>query len=183
MANKIIKLDKNENPFLPPPYLMRNIKKAISKINIYPTDLYDKIIKLISKKFDIPSNRIYLSNGFDEAFDLLIDRFRNKRFVLFLPTFYGFIERLNLKNKKFKIFRLDKNFNIRKKDILSISKNDFVVLANPNNPTGNLFNKGSLESIFKRSGKILIDETYIDFSGSDSYLKYKSEDFWSLSRL
>jgi histidinol-phosphate aminotransferase len=166
----MIRLHLNENPFSLPKKIRREISFGLKNINEYPTGIEDEIIQKISKNFRVKNSNIILTQGIDEAIDRLIGQFKKMRFVIFVPTFDGYISRLEANTQKHKVLKLDQSFRIKEADIQRITKNDFVIIANPNNPTGNLF-EDSIDKIKARCGKLLIDETYFDFSNGKSYLK------------
>ena len=69
---------------------------------------------------------------------------------------------------------LDREFQIDTFEILEkISKRTkLIFICSPNNPTGNLMDKEDIKFILDNfDGLVIIDEAYIDFSRSDSWLK------------
>ncbi len=165
----MIRLNLNENPYIIPKLIREKINLGIRCINEYPSEMEDGVIQKISEKFGVNKLDILLTQGIDEAMDRLIQQFSKMRFVIFNPTFDGYISRLKANNQDYLLLKLDRSFKIRKVDIKLLTKNDFVILANPNNPTGNLF-EDSIDVIRNYCGKLLIDETYFDFSNGKSYL-------------
>lgn len=174
-ANKqnIIDLRFGENPeaFLPS---VKAVKEEAEKINMYPDPKREKLIELIAKKEKINPENIYISNGIDGAINIIFSMFANKdtEIILPAPTFpdYEFAG----KDLGYKIteVQLEKDFSLdMDKTIKSITKNTkFIVIVNPNNPTGNqLVNNKDLEKILSSfKGFVIVDEAYFELTNETS---------------
>jgi histidinol-phosphate/aromatic aminotransferase/cobyric acid decarboxylase-like protein len=90
------------------------------------------------------------------------------RFSIFEPTFFAYKQRLQLSKVRYRIFRLDERFSIPEDTLNLLGKDDFVFLANPNNPTGTVFGEAVIDRLQNQCGKALIDEAYIDFCGQQT---------------
>jgi histidinol-phosphate/aromatic aminotransferase/cobyric acid decarboxylase-like protein len=90
------------------------------------------------------------------------------RFSIFEPTFFAYKERLKLSKSRYQILRLDERFSIPEDTLNRLGKDDFVFLANPNNPTGTVFGEALIDRLQNQCGKALIDEAYIDFCGQQT---------------
>jgi histidinol-phosphate aminotransferase len=154
-------LDANENPF--------------GTLNRYP-DPYQKELKYrISKIKGVPVEKIFLGNGSDEIIDLCFRIFcipgRDKA-LTFTPT-YGMYEVSASVNDVGMIkIPLDTLFQIDYSSLvprLSDERLKLILICSPNNPTGNLMKKSTLERIIGTfSGIVLVDEAYIDFADEKS---------------
>jgi histidinol-phosphate aminotransferase len=154
-------LDANENPF--------------GTLNRYP-DPYQKELKYrISKIKGVPMEKIFLGNGSDEIIDLCFRIFcipgRDKA-LTFTPT-YGMYEVSASVNDVGMIkIPLDTLFQIDYPSLvprLSDERLKLILICSPNNPTGNLMKKSTLERIIGTfSGIVLVDEAYIDFADEKS---------------
>jgi histidinol-phosphate aminotransferase len=85
---------------------------------------------------------------------------------------YGVLAKINdVENIK---VLLDREFQIDTFEILEkmTKRSKLIFICSPNNPTGNLMDKESIKLILDNfDGLVIIDEAYIDFSKSDSWLK------------
>jgi histidinol-phosphate aminotransferase len=156
-------LDANENPY-PSPY------------NRYPDPLQVKVKNKIAPLKGVTPSQIFLGNGSDEPIDLLIRAFcePNQDSILITEPTYGMysvcaaVNAVNVQHVK-----LTPDFDID----LDTFPNTFdastkiIFLCSPNNPTGNLLSKEKITEVLKRFyGIVVIDEAYIDFTGSKSFI-------------
>jgi len=66
----------------------------------------------------------------------------NYALSIFEPTFLGYEARLKLNHAQYQVIRLDEHFEIPEEALSRFGKDDFVMLANPNNPSGTLLRSG-----------------------------------------
>ena len=159
-----LRLDYNELPYNPP-----QIGKEID-YNHYPEEENTDLINIIARFYRLPQSEIAVTHGVDEALDRFIQLFPNNSFVLFTPTFHGFTERLNVNESNTRHYTLSPDFRIAPSDISNLTKNDVVIIASPNNPTGHLFTEEEITQLLEAAHTVLVDETYIDFSSSKGWL-------------
>ena len=163
-GNTGIFMDANENPY--------------GNLNRYP-DPYQKELKsFISKVKGIEEDKIFLGNGSDEIIDLTFRVFCRPgvdKALTFTPT-YGMYEVSASVNDVGVIkVPLNNNFQIdlRKAESQFPDKNlKLVFICSPNNPTANSMHHKDVEYIVANfSGIVLIDEAYIDFSDTPSFIE------------
>ncbi|MBS3993234.1 MAG: histidinol-phosphate transaminase [Bacteroidetes bacterium] len=163
-GNAGVFLDANENPF--------------GELNRYP-DPYQRALKLkLSELKKIPSDQIFIGNGSDEIIDLTFRIFCNPnkdKALTFTPTYgmYDVSAAINaielIKVPLTAEFQIDLNLV---EYFLSDSTLKVIFICSPNNPTANIFEKEKIEYLLKKfNGIIFIDEAYIDFSDSESWIK------------
>ncbi len=165
-------LDANENS------LGSTLEKNFHR---YPDPLQKKLKEKISAIKKISIENIFVGNGSDEAIDLLIRAFCNpsKDNILIFPPTYGMYEvSAEINEIAINKILLTENFQLdtdaAKKGINSNTKIIFV--CSPNNPTGNLLNEKDIEWLLKSfDGIIVVDEAYIDFAGTPSWIKRLNE--------
>lgn len=145
--------------------------------NRYP-DPYQKALKArIAEIKEVNPAQIFLGNGSDEAIDLLIRlvcKPGQDQILAFGPTYGMYEVSANLNDVELRQVGLDENFqlNINKLQGQIYSETKIVFICSPNNPSGNLINRQSIEYIVKSfSGLVVIDEAYIDFSSEESWTK------------
>ncbi|MCX7592407.1 MAG: histidinol-phosphate aminotransferase family protein [Fischerella sp.] len=174
----MIRLDLNENPYPLPACVREAIYSAIDDCSRYPFGLENGIIQKIANKFSVADSNVLLTQGIDEAVDRLIQQFHQMRFVIFNPTFDAYIWRIKVNHQDHCIMSLDDSFRINESSIKHITPKDFVILANPNNPTGHIFDDDTIQKVMQRCGKLLIDEAYIDFSNHESWVTRRLENMF-----
>jgi histidinol-phosphate aminotransferase len=157
-------LDANENPY-PTNY------------NRYPDPLQLQVKKRLGKIKGAKSENIFLGNGSDEAIDLLIRAFcePNRDSILITEPTYGmYAVCAEVNAVKIQKVTLTEAFDIDVDAILNKidSSTRIIFLCSPNNPTGNLLSREKIAEILTTfNGLVVIDEAYIDFSKSKSFIK------------
>lgn len=157
-------LDANENPY-PTPY------------NRYPDPLQIRLKEKLSETKKVVPEQIFLGNGSDEAIDLLIRAFcepNHDSILITEPTYgmYSVCAEVNAVNVQQVV--LTPSFDI---DLEAFPKTfdattKIIFLCSPNNPTGNLLSRDKILEVLKRFyGLVVIDEAYIDFAKSRSFIE------------
>jgi histidinol-phosphate aminotransferase len=163
-GNVGIFMDANENPY--------------GNLNRYPDPYQQKLKEALSKFKGIAVEKIFLGNGSDEIIDLCYRIFCNPgadKALTFTPT-YGMYELSAAVNdiKALKV-PLNERFQIDLQNVrpLFSDKNlKLIFICSPNNPTGNAMNFSDVEYILENfPGIVVIDEAYIDFSDTPSFIK------------
>ncbi len=158
-------LDANENPFE-------------TGLNRYPDPFQQKLKGKISKIKNIPTNSILLGNGSDEVIDLIFRAFcePGKDEVIILPPTYGMYQVCaDINHIETNKISLTKDFEIDETLLFKgISENTKIIwICSPNNPTGNTMDPLVIKNILNSfSGIVVIDEAYIDFSSSQSWIDF-----------
>lgn len=158
-------LDANENPF-------------DTGLNRYPDPYQQNLKAKISNIKNVNTNRIILGNGSDEVIDLIFRAFcePGKDEVICLPPTYGMYQvSADINNVGIKKVLLTPDFEIDEKALKNaINPNTKVIwFCSPNNPSGNTLDPDVIKSITSSfDGIVVIDEAYIDFSSSQSWIDY-----------
>jgi histidinol-phosphate aminotransferase len=145
--------------------------------NRYPDPLQTELRREISKLKNTDANNIFLGNGSDEAIDLLIRAFcepRDDEIILCPPTYGVYSVSAKINDVGISEVPLTSQFDLDITQILDRinSKTKLIFLCSPNNPTGNTLNAdGILTLLDKFPGIVIIDEAYLDFSSTESWIK------------
>jgi histidinol-phosphate aminotransferase len=143
----------------------------------YPDPLQKRLKQKLSTIKDIPAENIFVGNGSDEAIDLLIRAFCNPGAdaILIFPPTYGMYEvAAEINDVTINKILLTNDYQL---DIVAIKngidKNTKIIfVCSPNNPTGNLLDTKSIEWLLQHfNGIVVVDEAYIDFAGTESWMK------------
>jgi histidinol-phosphate aminotransferase len=157
-------MDANENPY--------------GNLNRYPDPYQKKLKAAISELKGMPADNLFLGNGSDEIIDLCFRIFCNPgtdKVITFTPT-YGMYE-VSASVNDINVIKIPLNedfqIEITKVEPWFSNKNvKLVFICSPNNPTGNSMRYSDIEYIVSRfNGVVVIDEAYIDFSDSQSFIK------------
>jgi histidinol-phosphate aminotransferase len=168
-------LDANENPF-------GFRYKGVPALNRYPDPLQGKLKAALSAKSGIAPDAIFAGNGSDEIIDLMIRAFCRPGLdtIIITPPTYGMYEvQARVHNIKVTEVPLLPGFLPDEKGLAAAEATatangtpaKLLFLCSPNNPTGNLIANETIARITANfSGIVIVDEAYIDFSGTEGAL-------------
>jgi len=165
-------LDANENPF-------GFSYKGIPALNRYPDPLQRELKLALSSRSGIAPEAIFTGNGSDEIIDLMIRVFciPGSDSIIITPPTYGMYEvQARIHNINVIKVPLTAGFLPDKEGIAGAGPAAKILfLCSPNNPTGNLIPEETIISLCRDfSGMVLVDEAYIDFSGTAGSTKLLS---------
>ncbi len=154
-------LDANENPY--------------GSLNRYPDPQQKKLKNKLSELKSIPVENVFVGNGSDEVIDISFRIFcepGKDKALTFSPTYGMYDVSSDINNIELIKIPLDDTFQIDFKTLEThLKDNDLklILICSPNNPTGNILK--NIDWILERfKGIVIVDEAYIDFSKSDSYI-------------
>ena len=161
-------LDANENP----------LGSGLSENwNRYPDPLQLAIKEQLARIKSCHIDQIFLGNGSDEAIDLIMRMTCQSGVhnIILCPPTYGMYEvSASINHIEQRKVSLKKDYQLDVAGILqSIDKNTrLLFICSPNNPTGNKLTRSDIYTLIEsyKSGFIIIDEAYIDFSDEPSFL-------------
>ncbi len=151
-------LDANENPYNMP-------------FNRYPDPLQRTVKEALSKVKGVPPENIFLGNGSDEAIDLpyrIFCRPGKDNVVAIEPTYGMYKVCADINDIEYRPVLLDEEFQITADKLLKACDENtkLMWICSPNNPSGNLIHRDTIEGVLKKfQGIVIIDEAYSDFSG------------------
>ena len=167
-----IKLNTNESPFPPSQSVLDAVNaEEVSKLNLY-SDPECKLLKnKLAEIYGVNKENIYVSNGSDDILNFSFMAFCGDEVEALFPEIsYGFYKvYADLYGVKYKRIPLQDDFTINVDDYCN--QNKFIVIANPNAPTGIALTPEQIEKIVKTNPNnvVLIDEAYVDFGGESVY--------------
>ena len=167
-------LDANENSFASP---------TDEKLNRYPDPLQKQLRDKIAAYKGISSPEgLFLGNGSDEAIDLVIRAFCEPRIdsMMLLPPTYGMYSVCaNINDIKIIEVELNKDFSLDVEKIIETANKEkakVIFICSPNNPSANVYDEKDVEAVLKNvNSLVIVDEAYIDFSDSPSWVKRRDE--------
>lgn len=174
----IIKLNTNENPYLPSP----DVQDILSMVDIavlsrYPDPVCIELRKVIAELHGCEVEDVFVGNGSDEVLALCIRAFveRDGSVGYFNPSYSLYPVLANIEDVEKRPVALNASFGWNMPDDYSAS---LFFLTYPNAPTSMVYDKAKIEGFVKRfNGVVLIDEAYADFANDncmDLALKYDS---------
>lgn len=141
----------------------------------YPDPLHLELKQEIAKLRDVKKEQIFLGVGSDEAIDILFRIFCNPRVdnALIAPPTYGMYKVCaKINDVEVKSAPLTTSFDVDLPTLLAgiDDKTKLVFLCSPGNPTCKVIPNSVVEEVLAvyHTGILVVDEAYIDFSGTDS---------------
>lgn len=166
-----VRLNTNESPYPPPPEVVADITERLSasSLNRYPDRDAPELVEAIARRVNWPSEGIWLANGSNEVLLHLFLAFGGpqRTSVTFEPTYplHTLIGRI-AGNRTLAAERTPVTFDIDagvQRDAMQDA--DIVVFCSPNNPTGGVEDRATVERALERVPLVIVDEAYIEFAG------------------
>ena len=164
----LVFLDANENPFS-------------NGLNRYPDPQQMKLKNKLAALKGLRPSQILCGNGSDEVLDLIFRAFcePNEDGIITLTPTYGMYAVLaNLNGIQQQCVCLTADFQIDVPAVLNAIRpnSKLLFICSPNNPSGNVMSRTAIKEILKAfKGLVVIDEAYIDFTDTESWLEDLSE--------
>ena len=171
-ADKLIKLDANENPFGPSPRVIEALAK-LPNMHVYPDPESGGLRDMLAAYTGVPAERILCGAGADELIELIMQLFiePGDAIINTPPTFAMYSFNAPLYHARVHDVYRRADFSI---DIGAIGeaarRHDakLVFLCSPNNPSGDLVSREDIEALLELPATIVIDEAYIEFAERES---------------
>ena len=170
-----IKLSANESALGASPKALEAFTSDKDKIFHYPESDSNSLRNILSKKFDIESERIICGSGSDQIFDFICKLFLESGDEV-IVTEFGFIMHkiyASLYGAKVLLAK-EENYKASVEEILKkvTDKTKIVFLANPNNPTGTYLTKDEMTNLRKKLRSdilLVIDDAYFEFINKEDF--------------
>ena len=165
-----VKMASNENPFGPSPRAIKAMREAAEQANFYPdNDTVDLRLKL-AERFAVQPEQVLVTAGSTE---LINDLAR----ILLRPGLNAITSRLSFimypiatqasGGRLIEVPMRDYGFDLEALAAAIDQNTRLIYLANPNNPTGSMFDAAALDRFLDRVPAnviVTLDEAYCDFA-------------------
>ena len=164
----LVFLDANENPFP-------------NGLNRYPDPQQMQLKNKLAALKGLRPSQILCGNGSDEVLDLIFRAFcepNTDAIITLTPTYGMYAVLANINGIQQQCVSLTADFQIDVPAVLNaIQPNSkLLFICSPNNPSGNVMSRTAIKEILKAfKGLVVIDEAYIDFTDTQSWLDHLSE--------
>lgn len=175
----LAKLDANESPWPLPPDTRRRIAERLCELPLhrYPDSNAQALREAIARRIDAAPDELVLGCGSDEVIAMLFAalsrprRRRSRAAVLYpVPAFAMYrISALAHGTVPVEVplgsgWRLDVDAMCR---AIRDNRPNLIMLASPNNPTGNRFEDAAIEALLHEApdALVIVDEAYAPYSG------------------
>ena len=166
----MIKMASNENPFGPSPLALQAVRAAAGEVNLYPDNDATELRRALATRHDLPQENIFIADGSLGILDILahtllgpgLNCISSKRSFISYPivTRAAGAEYVTVPMRQ-------NTYNL---EAIATAVNDntrMILLANPNNPTGTMFDADATEAFLSRVPEhvlVVLDEAYYDFA-------------------
>ncbi len=164
----LVKLNTNENPYPPSPAVARALAGVpLDSLRLYPDPVWGDLRAKIAEINGCGPDQVFIGNGSDEILRLCMRAFTQNGGAVasFDPSYSLYPVLAAAEELDYIRVPLPDDFVwTEPPDDLAAS---VFFLANPNAPTGVVYEAGTLEAFCRRfDGVVVLDEAYIDFSGT-----------------
>ncbi|ABV37150.1 histidinol-phosphate aminotransferase [Shewanella sediminis HAW-EB3] len=165
-------INANESPFN---------NSQLDKLNRYPECQPPELISAYSQYSGVARDCIITGRGADEAIELLIRTFcvpGIDSIACFGPTYGMYAISAKTFNVGVNALSLTDNYQLPTEIVAQVNDAKLVFICNPNNPTGTVIDRASIETVIASLPErlVIVDEAYIefcpDFSVADLVEKY-----------
>jgi len=172
-AAGLVKLDAMENPYALPETLQREVAAALgaAELNRYPDAGAIQLKKSLRQVMKVPDGFDFLlGNGSDELIQIIINACARPGATVLAPSPGFVMYRMYslIAGVRFVEVSVEPNFSLDPgKMIAAIREHrpSVVLVAYPNNPTGNLFSDEVMTAILEEApGIVVVDEAYQPFA-------------------
>ncbi|MBP5528773.1 MAG: aminotransferase class I/II-fold pyridoxal phosphate-dependent enzyme [Lachnospiraceae bacterium] len=175
------------NPCGVPAKVKDALTNAIDSLEKYPDIHCEKLTKAAAKMLDVKEEQLVFGNGSSDLFMGIANAFKPSKVLIAAPSFYGYEYAFspNAENIVYYFMKEEDTFRLTNDFLNSITDDlDFIILANPNNPTGALIDSLLLLEIVKTAKskkiRVILDECFIEFTEGSHSLVSKIEEYPNL---
>ncbi|RWO19481.1 histidinol-phosphate transaminase [Mesorhizobium sp.] len=164
-----VKLNTNENPFPLPKNVMQSAIAAIEHQYLYPEDDNLSLREAASEAYGLSKNQVIAGNGSSELLGLIYRAFLapGDRVAMLSPGFSFNRKLAMLQGAEFLEIASSEAHSLPIEKLLFGPAKDakFILLANPNNPTGTFVPVAEIERLVELADRLIVlDEAYVDFA-------------------
>lgn len=164
----VVRLHMNENPY-GTPLRVQEALASFDQYHLYPDTEQTALRRLLADYTGLDPARIVVGNGAAELIDDLCLLFIDQGDVVILPdATLGFdAARIGLFGATCRVIprRPDFTLDIDAMEAEITPATKLVLLASPNNPSGNLCRERDIVRLLRREVIVVVDEAYFEFGG------------------
>ncbi|WFU85630.1 histidinol-phosphate transaminase [Bradyrhizobium sp. CIAT3101] len=164
-----VKLNMNENPFPLPPVVKKSAIAAFERHYLYPEDDNVGLREAAASAYGLSAEQVIAGNGSSELLGIIYKAFLapGDAVAMMSPGFSFNRKLAMLHEAQFLEIGWGQDHSLPTQQLLSGPVRDakFIVLANPNNPTGTFIAIAEIERLVAQSDRLIVlDEAYVDFA-------------------
>ncbi len=167
--SQVAKLASNENPLGSSPLAIQAMKDHLANLHRYPNGGWD-LRQVLARKFNLRVDNVIVGSGSEGIMSNIIRTFLcdEDEVLTTEAAFIGFQVLARSRGVKYRTVPYDSwRYDL---PALAAAVNDrtkIIYLANPNNPTGTIFNKQEFDTFYRHVPErvlIILDEAYFEYA-------------------
>ncbi|MCU0583872.1 MAG: histidinol-phosphate aminotransferase family protein, partial [Syntrophales bacterium] len=170
-GSKVVKLNTNENPYLPSPEVMAVLRGFEGEwLRRYPDPMALVAREAAAEVYGVPADWVMAANGSDEMLALLARAFleKGRKIAYPMPTYSLYITLAEMQEAATAEVPYDEDYNLPVEGLLA-ARADLTFVCTPNNPSATVAPVRDLERLAAGlDGVLVIDEAYTDFADEDA---------------
>ena len=163
----------NVNPLGTPECVKEALHRAVEICGKYPDMEAERLGEAVSTFLGVPKEYLLFGNGASELFMAIVHGIKPKKVVIPVPSFYGYEYAAKAVDSEIIYYEMNQenNFCVTEDMNRILTEDvDFLFLANPNNPIGNLLDKEMIKELLRHCRDkgiyVVVDECFIEFCGN-----------------
>ncbi|MCL9682724.1 histidinol-phosphate transaminase [Legionella maioricensis] len=171
----IIKMASNENPLGCSPLALNALQTMSSYlIATYPSPVNHALTPKLANKLGISTEQLFLSNGSDHLFTMLLYCFAlhsDKHILTHEYAFSAYAIQANTLKIPVRTVPINPDWQVNINNLIQTcnAQTGIIFIANPNNPTGVLISQNEIKYLLEHipeSTLLVLDEAYYEFAAS-----------------
>lgn len=162
---EVLRMMSNENPLPPSERVLRAMREASSRSNLYPHSGYE-LRKRVAEPWGLGPENVILGNGSTEIIDIILRTFLTPgdEVIISVPTFAMYERRTRVNGGKPALVAMTEDYQLDVERILSAisALTKLIFICSPNNPTGNRIPDGDVKTVLATGVPTAIDEAYYE---------------------
>lgn len=179
----------NINPLGIPEGVAAALHQAVEECRAYPDMQHQALKQAISEMTGVRTEDVICGNGASELFMAIMQALKPGKAVIPVPSFYGYEWAAEAAGCECIYYEMpaEQNFSLTAAVIRNMlaeipADTRMLILANPNNPVGNVIGRKVLQELFsacqKRNILVVLDECFLEFTEEEeaaSWIKRTAE--------
>lgn len=176
---EVIKLNTNENPYLPSPKALQVLRELASELlRRYPHPMAKEFREAASQVLNVPADWILVGNGSDDLLTMIIRACSEpgRRVVYPMPTYVLYRTLAQIQDADIVEVAYPDDYSLPTEELIEAG-GAITFIARPNSPSGTTVPIEQLEKLASQlSGILVVDEAYVDFAESNALELVKTFD-------
>ncbi len=167
---RCIKMASNENPFGPSPKALDAMRRAAAEVNLYPDNDTTELRVKLAQRHNVTPEQVLVTDGSTALLDLIARTLLAPSLNAVTSARSFIVYLIATRAAGAELIEVPMAGDAYDLDAIADAVNEdtrVVYLANPNNPTGTLFDAAATDRFLKRipeSVFVVLDEAYCDFA-------------------